>query len=108
MATSTEYIEFVCGQIRGTGEIRYKKMFGEYMIYVDDKPVFTVCDNTVYVKMFDEIKEKMQGAGTGCPYNGAKEQYILDIDNAKLSKEVVRKLKELIPVPKSKKKKKET
>lgn len=33
MATSTEYIEFVCDQIIGTGEIRYKKMFGEYMIY---------------------------------------------------------------------------
>ena len=39
MATTVEYIEYVCEQIREIGDIRYKKMFGEYMIYVNDKPV---------------------------------------------------------------------
>ena len=29
MATTQEYIEYVCEQITGVGEIRYKKMFGE-------------------------------------------------------------------------------
>ncbi len=28
MATTNEYIEYVCEQIKGVGEIRYKKMFG--------------------------------------------------------------------------------
>ncbi len=42
MATSIDYIEYVCEQIRGVGEIRYKKMFGEYMVYVNDKPVIIV------------------------------------------------------------------
>ena len=32
MATSAEYIEFVCGQIAGVGAVRYRKMFGEYMV----------------------------------------------------------------------------
>ena len=36
MATSIDYIDYVCEQIRGVGEIRYKKMFGEYMVYVYD------------------------------------------------------------------------
>lgn len=39
MATTKEYIEFVCDQIQGFGEVRYRKMFGEYMAYVNDKPV---------------------------------------------------------------------
>ncbi len=39
MASSVEYIEFVCEQIASVGDIRYKKMFGEYMVYVNDKPV---------------------------------------------------------------------
>lgn len=39
MATTNEYIEYVCEQIKGVGEIRYKKMFGEFMVYVNDKPV---------------------------------------------------------------------
>lgn len=50
MATSQEYIEFVCEQLVGVENVRYKKMFGEYMVYVNDKPVLLVCDNTVYVK----------------------------------------------------------
>jgi TfoX/Sxy family transcriptional regulator of competence genes len=36
VATSVDYIEYVCEQVRGTGNVRYKKMFGEYMVYVDD------------------------------------------------------------------------
>ena len=43
MATTNEYIEYVCEQIQGVGEIRYQKMFGEYMVYVNKKPVFIVC-----------------------------------------------------------------
>ena len=57
MSTQVDYIEFVCEQIRMSGDIRYRKMFGEYMVYLNDKPLFLVCDNTVYVKMFDEIKD---------------------------------------------------
>ena len=36
MATSEDFIEFVCEQIRGDYSVRYKKMFGEYMVYVND------------------------------------------------------------------------
>lgn len=32
MATTNEYIEYVCEQIKGVGEIIYKKIFGELMI----------------------------------------------------------------------------
>ena len=41
MATTNEYIEYVCEQIKDIGEVRYKKMFGEYMVYINDKPVIT-------------------------------------------------------------------
>lgn len=47
IATTKEYIEFVCKQINGDYSMRYKKMFGEYMVYANDKPIFLVCDNTV-------------------------------------------------------------
>lgn len=105
MATSVEYIEFVCDQITGIGEIRYKKMFGEYMVYVNDKPVLLVCDSTVYVKKLDAIQDKMKDADVGIPYNGAKEHYILDIENSESAKEIVSMLEEITPVPKPRKKK---
>ena len=105
MATTNEYIEYVCEQIKGIGEIRYKKMFGEFMIYVNDKPVIVVCDNVPYVKKIECIKEMMKDAQTGCPYKGAKEHYVLDIDNVVFCKEVVTKIEEVIPIPKSRKNK---
>lgn len=105
MATTNEYIEYVCEQIKGVGEIRYKKMFGEFMIYVNDKPVIIVCDNVPFVKKLDCIKDKMQNAETGCPYNGAKEHYVLDIDNSEFCKSIIIELEKVTPIPKSKKKK---
>lgn len=105
MATSIDYIEFVCDQIAGSGAIRYKKMFGEYMVYINDKPILLVCDNTVFVKKLSEIAELMKDSDCGIPYDGAKEYYILDIENSELSKQVVSLLESITPLPKSKKQK---
>lgn len=105
MATTQEYIEYVCEQIEGIGEIRYKKMFGEYMVYVNNKPILLVCDSIVYVKKLDVIYDLMNGANVGIPYKGAKEHYILDIDNKELSRNVITKLEKVTPIPKPRKKK---
>ena len=50
MATSPEYLAFVLEQLPPLWDIRSRKMFGEYMIYLNDKPILTLCDNTVFVK----------------------------------------------------------
>lgn len=105
MATTNEYIEYVCEQINGIGVIRYKKMFGEFMIYVNDKPVIIVCNNNVFVKKLDCIEEMMKDAKLGYPYKGAKEHYVLDIDNSDFCKKIVSKVEEVTPIPKPRKKK---
>ncbi len=104
MATTIEYIEYVCEQINGIGEIRYKKMFGEYMVYVNDKPVIIVCDNTAFVKKLPCIEKEMKEAQTGYPYKGAKEHYILDIDNAEFCKSIIMEVEKVTPLPKPRKK----
>lgn len=103
MATTQDYIEFVCEQVRGEWDVRYKKMFGEYMVYINNKPVLTVCDNTVFVKQLDSIKSLMAGADTGYPYTGAKECYILDIEDAALAYPVLEILERETPLPKPRK-----
>jgi len=108
MATTVDFIEYVCGQIQGTGAVRHKKMFGEYMVYVNDKPILLVCDNTVYVKILPCLEELMAVAEKGSPYKGAKEHYILDVDDIELATAVVTTLEQVIPVPKPKKKKSPT
>jgi hypothetical protein len=103
MATSLDYIEYVTAQVNDCGLVRYKKMFGEYMVYVNDKPILLVCDNTVFVKILLCLDGLMVDADKGFPYDGAKEHYILDIDNAKLSREVVAVLEPITPLPKPRK-----
>ncbi|MDE5789172.1 MAG: hypothetical protein K2H78_02020 [Clostridia bacterium] len=104
MATDLSYIQFVCEQLRGE-QATYKKMFGEYMVYVEEKPVLLVCDNTVFVKQVKELEDIMQQADKGYPYDGAKEHYILDIEDTDLVEKVVGILKEVTPVPKKRVKK---
>ncbi len=106
MASSVEFIEFVCEQLEGTGAVRYRKMFGEYMVYVNDRPVVLVCDDVAYVAMHEELKELLSEAPTGVAYPGAKERYILDVDNRELAHEVITILLPLTPLPQKKAKKK--
>ena len=106
MATTLDYIEYVCGQIEGTGVLRHRKMFGEYMVYVNDKPILLVCDNTVYVKMHPGLDGLCAGCEKGFPYEGAKEHYILDVDDIEFSKQVIGVLEPVTPLPKPKKPKK--
>lgn len=104
MATMVDYIEFVCERLVGVGAVRYRKMFGEYMVYVNDKPLLLACDNTVFVKILPELAEVMDSAQTAFPYEGGKEHYILDIEDKELTLAVIAILEPITPLPKPKKK----
>ncbi|MDR1760015.1 MAG: TfoX/Sxy family protein [Fibrobacter sp.] len=106
MASDMDFVNYVMEQINGTGDVSSKKMFGEYMVYVNQKPLILICDNTAYVKKLDAVRELLTTEETGVPYQGAKEHYILDVDNGKEMKNVVKVLEKIIPIPKKKTKKK--
>lgn len=103
MATSLDFIQFVCEQLPQVYALRYRKMFGEYMVYLNDKPILLVCDNIVYVKKVKELREIMQDADCGIPYSGAKEHYILDVENKCVTQKVLTILEGITPLPKKKK-----
>lgn len=46
----------------------------------------------------------MKNAEIGFPYKGAKEHYVLDIDNSEFCKSIIIELEKVTPIPKSKKK----
>lgn len=104
MACSTEFIKFVCDALAPLGDVRSRKMMGEYVIYVNEKCVITACDNTAFVKKLPCIAELMADAESGCPYKGAREAYILDFQDRKKALKVIETLWEDLPFPKSKKK----
>lgn len=109
MATGLDFIEFVCDQIAAVGDVSFKKMFGEYMVYHNARPIFLVCDNTVFVKTLPDVARVFAAHNitpdVGTPYPGAKLHYILDIENVDLAVAMARTLAQILPAPKSKVKK---
>lgn len=103
MACSIDFIEYLCEMLSSLGEVRSRKMMGDYVIYVNDKCVITACDNKAYVKKLPCIAELTADNEVGCPYKGAKEAYILDLSDRNLTLKVVSTLWEELPFPKKKK-----
>lgn len=110
MSSSVGFIEFVYDVVRdATPDIRYRKMFGDYMLFSCDKPVLLICDDTVYVKQIPASLAVFTAHGitpdVGIPYGGARPHYIMDIENTELAIDMVRELTRVLPQPKPKLKK---
>ena len=107
MATSDAYLTFVLEQLPPLWSVRTRKMFGEYMVYLNEKPVISLCDNTVFVRKLPVLAELMRQAPCGYPYEGAKEHYILDVEDRELTEQVLRAAEAATPLPKPRKRKTE-
>lgn len=110
MASSLGFIEFICEQIARCGVVTYKKMFGEFMVYVNGKPIILVCNDTPFVKINEVTSALIKNKEIGEPYKGSKPHFILDVEDNLLACNVVDELEKItdIPKPKSKQKTKET
>ncbi len=104
MACTLEFIESVCDVLAHLGEVRARKMMGDYVIYVNDKCVITACDNIAFIRQLPCIAELMADAETGCAYKGAKEGYILDCHDRKKALKVIEVLWNELPFPKARRK----
>ncbi|MBK8954271.1 MAG: TfoX/Sxy family protein [Saprospiraceae bacterium] len=107
MASHQQFVDFVTDQIKGSGEIVAKKMFGDYGIYADGKIFGLICDNKLYIKPTKSGREFIGEVTEAPAYPGAKPSFLIEEkieDGIWLSKLVKISLKEL-PEPKPKKKK---
>ena len=102
MACSQEFIEFIFETLSSLGEVKSRKMMGDYIIYLNGKCVASACDNNLYVKIYPQLEELLKGAEIGKPYEGAKDHYILDETNPDLIRKVITVIWDNLPEPKRK------
>lgn len=108
MATKQETVDFILDQLRNLPNIRMRKMFGEYALYVDEKVVGLVCDDQLFVKITPEGKEHVgDDYQEGSPYPGAKPYMLIEerLDNSEFLTHLLSVTADSLPVPKLKKKK---
>jgi len=77
MASDLAFVEYVCDQARGAGHLSFKKMFGEYAIYIENKVVALVCDNQLFVKQTTAGRTLLQTVIESPPYPGAKNHFLI-------------------------------
>ncbi len=80
MASTKDFLDFVLDQIKDEELVRYKKMFGEYAIYYDEKVIGFICDNKFYLKDTQKGREFVgeENLKIGHPYPRAKEYILLE------------------------------
>ncbi len=100
MASSPDFVRYICEQLDGLGVVRSRKMFGEYMVYLNDKPVIIICDDRAMVKTLPCLEDLLKGRPVEPPYEGAKDHYVLDPDDRETLREAARLAEEVTPLPK--------
>lgn len=85
MATSLDFAEYIQEKLSGAGEIRIKKMFGEYGIYCNEQYFAVICDNQLLIKITEAGKKVIPNCPTAPPYDGAKPMFLIeDLENREL------------------------
>ena len=100
-------MDYITDQLIRLGDIRSKKIFGEYAVYYDNKVVAFVCDDTFFLKPTVAGK-KLLGTPVEAPaYPGSKMYYLLDetiLDDPERFCAIVRATADVLPFPKIKNK----
>lgn len=78
MASSKSFVDFVIDQLKPAGLVSFRKMFGEYAIYLDGKVVALICDDHLYVKPTKVGKELIGQVTEAPPYPGAKNYFLIE------------------------------
>ena len=108
MASNLDFVQYVAWQIAFSGDVTYKKMFGEYGVYLDGKMVALVCDNQFMVKPTKTGKlllEENGGAIEQLPYKGAVTPCFLieDLEDKEFLAALLRATYDELSLPKLKK-----
>ena len=97
-------MRFILEQLSELGDVTYRAMMGEYIIYYRGKIVGGIYDDRLLVKPTKSAVTMMPNAGMELPYDGAKEMLLVDdVDNKEFLRELLEAMYEELPAPKKKK-----
>lgn len=104
MATDQSFVDYIAEQAN-LPTLTYKKMFGEYAVYVDGKVVAFACDNSLFLKPTEEARVLIPTLTEAEPYPKAKPHFLIDeyLEEPELLRQLLLVSAAVLPVPKPKK-----
>ena len=76
MPSSIEYLNFILEQLRDIEKISFKKMMGEYLLYINEVLIGGIYDDRLLIKKTESNKE--YNLNEDIPYDGAKNMWIIE------------------------------
>lgn len=95
-----DLVLYIIEQASKAGEVNAKKMFGDYCLYCDSKPVGLICDNYLYLKPLKQLEPLLHDSDKQMkpPYDGAKPHYVItDVDDRDYVSLLVKTVAEHLP-----------
>lgn len=104
MASSRVFLDFILEQLSGLGDVEYRAMMGEYIIYYRGRIVGGIYDDRFLVKPTQSAQAMMPDAQRQLPYEGAKEMLAVDdVENREFLCNLLEAMYSELPEPKRKK-----
>jgi TfoX/Sxy family transcriptional regulator of competence genes len=107
MATKQSTVDYLLDQLQAVGNIRARKMFGDYALYASDKVVALICDDELFVKITTPGKEFLgKNYQEGFAYKGAKPSMRISgdlMEDRDFLAELITITSNALPLPKPKK-----
>jgi len=104
MASNVGTVQFICDQADLGQRLTFRKMFGEYALYLDGKMVALVCDDQLFLKPTPEGRAYLGSVSEAPPYLGAKNYFLLssEIDDSDQLGGALQVTARALPVPRPK------
>ena len=104
MASSVGTVQFICDQAGLGKRLTFRRMFGEYALYLDGKVVALICDDQLFLKPTPEGRAYLGDVSEAAPFPGAKNFFLLsaDLDDPDRLSEALRVTARALPEPRPK------
>ena len=110
MASDLDFVQFVVDQVDPGCGLSYRKMFGEYAVYMNGKVVALICDNQLFIKPTEAGRKFIGEVVEAPPYPGAKNAFLIgdEMEDTEWLTGLLVVTEAELPAPKPKKKRKKT
>ena len=104
MSTEQAFVEYVQSQSGLGPQLSFKKMFGEYALYLHGRVVAFACDNQLYLKPTEAGRSVLGHVSEHPPYPGAKLYFRIDeqMEDRELLRNALETTARALPLPKPK------
>lgn len=105
MASSSEFMQYICDQLASVSGITCRTMMGEYILYIHGRIFGGIYDDRLLLKDVPAAAALMSPARREIPYPGAREMLLAeDVDNSELLCRIVEAMYPELPEPKKRRK----